>query len=379
MRPWEGQEATYQRASAEEPWYEAGLGGVGRDVSAVSVAKAVLDAEREWVPLDITPLVRAWMRSPNLNHGLVIKAAGQIAVQYQFASSEYWIDPSKRPRLQLHMASTTATPVPTETPREATPTATSTGVPTPSATPTAEATPYRFKLALQQGLGDYEGVEDTYLDAWNQTARMGQDGSLRVRRGGVRSALLRYDLEHLPAEARLARAELKLWTAAASNRGDLGLCAYEMLSPWEENLASWLSSSKGRPWWAPGANGLGEDRDGDVVAEILLSEDEQWVSLDVTEIVREWLAHPEDNHGLFLRGEGETNVEYTFASSQWRRLPRQRPKLLLTFDVEPEVIPAEEEKRDLLPWIGVGAGVVVLVVLLLAGRRVRRRRREVVD
>jgi hypothetical protein len=53
-------------------------------------------------------------------------------------------------------------------------------------------------------------------------------------------------------------------------------------------------------------------------------------TFNVTDLVRQWVAHPETNFGILLRGVGTTNLEYTISSSQNWWLSR-RPKLLVVY------------------------------------------------
>jgi hypothetical protein len=55
----------------------------------------------------------------------------------------------------------------------------------------------------------------------------------------------------------------------------------------------------------------------------------EWVTLDVTNIVRHWREHPAENSGLILKGDATDGMAgYSFASSDYP-LPAARPRLLL--------------------------------------------------
>jgi len=365
-RPWKPKEVTFQRADKEKAWLKEGLAKLGADIAAQPIAQGVLSGEQRWVAFDITKLVQKWVTFPEKNYGLVIKAGGEIAVQYEFLSSEWKLNPALRPKLYVEWEPAPPTPTVTGTPPTPTPTNTPTLTPTSTATPTP--TRERVKIALQQGLANYQGVSDTYLDRWNQSSVMGQNATFSVRQNGIRVGLIRYDLSRVPEDAILLEAKLNLWLAYSSNPGRIVLRAYRLRRPWNESAANWIEADTGEAWASPGAEGM-EDHDPEVVGEAVLEGDQKWISLDISKAVRYWLQHPEKNFGLLLRSEGGVSVEHQFASSQWRQL-HQRPKLLLTYELKPKAVGAEELPRmKPLQWLGIGVFVAVLVLLLLGHRR----------
>ncbi|MFH1085206.1 MAG: DNRLRE domain-containing protein, partial [Chloroflexota bacterium] len=101
----------------------------------------------------------------------------------------------------------------------------------------------------------------------------------------------------------------------------------------------------------------------------------RWVSLDVREAVAQWLTHPEENHGLLVRGQGGAAVEHAFASAQWEQ-PAQRPKLVITYELAPERRLALVERLGPWQWAGLALGPLALVWLLSRGVRLARARQE---
>jgi len=96
---WLDAEATCNQASASATWELPGANGQA-DRDLTPSAAALIDRDRVWRTFDITPLVGAWYAAPSENHGVLLKGAPDISVQYDFASSEY-PDARLRPMLWL--------------------------------------------------------------------------------------------------------------------------------------------------------------------------------------------------------------------------------------------------------------------------------------
>jgi hypothetical protein len=363
---WVATEATYQRASRAAAWYVEGAGGLGSDLLAIATTSVTLDQSGAWVSCDVTNLAQRWVSFPALNYGMALRADSGAAVEYVLASAEAH-PAARRPQLILEWE-----PAPTVTGTPPTPTATATATPTATAAPSPTPTPLIGKVLLQQGLANYRGTRDAWLDSWNQDAATGQEGALIVRWNDLRSALLRFDLAVLPAGANVTQATLSLWSEYASNAGGLTLQAYALRRPWNEDATTWLEADRAVPWGAPGANDLLADRQGRVAGEVAVAGAQQWVNLDVTSAVSAWHKNPAENYGLVLKGQGTVNVEYLFTSAQGP-LPHQRPKLQISYELAaPRQVQAQGSLREALPALGTGLGVLALALLLA---RVARRKK----
>ena len=228
---------------------------------------------------------------------------------------------------------------------------------------------------LQQGLNGYEGVADTYLDAWNWLDPRGQSQLLLVRQGLVRVALLRFEIP--PMEEAIGKATLELWSTAIDGSGELTVRAYVLRRPWDENVANWLAADDGSPWASPGADGAGTDRDTEYIAQGKASSTGAWVSLDITRAVRRWAQDPDANYGLVLQGQMSPRVEYAFCSSQWIETAR-RPKLVMTPGGLLARIQTLTRSEGLGLVVALVAGVVAIALMVLVAyplRRILRSRR----
>ncbi len=140
-RAWKEGQATWVQASNTTAWGQPGaLASSDRFLTPVS--EVTFNSAFTWLEMDVTKAVRAWLRKPANNHGLVIQgftASGGVQVQYRFASSQY-PGVTLRPVLEItYQAPIVGGPVPSPTPT-ANPTQPATATPTPLP-PAPTATP----------------------------------------------------------------------------------------------------------------------------------------------------------------------------------------------------------------------------------------------
>ena len=200
-----------------------------------------------------------------------------------------------------------------------TPTPTSTYTPTPTETPTPKTT----TVHLRQAAGAYQGVQDTYLDAWSPTTNHSADRELAIRSGDVRSALVRFDLSTISAQAMITEATLRFYLLGSSNDSQLPVEAYRLLQPWNTSQSpSWASNSLAAREPSPSARAV-------------LSGKDVWASFNIIALTQEWVAQPQNNFGAILRGVSNVAVEYRTASSEY--IPAElRPELILSYYVGDE-------------------------------------------
>jgi len=222
-------------------------------------------------------------------------------------------------------SSPTPTAVPSPTPTMAlAPPPETTSTPTPSA-PTPGVS---FDLVLRQGEGGYAGASDTYISGWSPNSNYGDKPSMAIRSGDWMAPLIHFDIDQIPQDADVQRATLRLYMSSYSNPNTLSAAAHMVVRLWDELSATWIRATAEESWAAPGAR----DVDGDVVespadsANIDLAG--EWYEFDITDMVRQWVANPEKNHGLLLRGEGAIGVQYNIASSDSASL-NDRPSLTI--------------------------------------------------
>lgn len=99
-RHWDEAQATWYLAAAGSAWGKPGCGDTLSDRSISPVNETVVEQVHAWLTFDITPLAQLWVNSSSRNHGVILRGAGDVPVQYTFPSSDSTSsDMSLRPRL----------------------------------------------------------------------------------------------------------------------------------------------------------------------------------------------------------------------------------------------------------------------------------------
>ena len=194
-----------------------------------------------------------------------------------------------------------------------------------------------FQSYLQEGINGYTGVADTYLYAWQPTLVAGQEETLQVTSGNVRNTLLSFDLSAVPAGAFNIWGGVQLYVTQAPPV-PFQLALYPLLKPWDEESATWYRATENTNWAVPGANALDRDRAALPSADTSLPMD-RWVALDISDLLRDWLADPGSNEGVWLQGLGEPHQSAAFVSSESPDRAHQSPagdRLLLAADAHAE-------------------------------------------
>lgn len=357
MRTWEEARVTWDMAGADSPWVIPGCSGLGIDRVARPESLETLGGIGYRYSLDVTEAVIGWLGDPGSNHGLQVATHSEEPVGYSFASSEHTVT-GYRPALVVTYlevppsATPTASHTPTHTPSltptpslTLTPTATHTDTPSPSVTPTPTSTDTPMEMVLQFGLSPevapgvvYEGASDTYIDSDLPTTPYDIAWYVRVRTGGAVASLIRFDLSPLPPDAYVVSAELGLYPWQRSNSSSLLTGAYRVLRSWVAGEATWERASATEEWGIEGCNGTATDRAGVPVDTVVLGSEGlmQWYSFDVTDLVRDWLADPEDNNGVILRSTGAADVTYRLVAcdNNMRNEKPYRPRLVVRYYAE---------------------------------------------
>ena len=159
-------------------------------------------------------------------------------------------------------------------------------------------------------------TDDTNINLATPNQNNGASGSLFVRNvgsGGVRHGFLRFDLADLDPSRPIAQATLKLWVVTVENAGLVDV--RPVLDPWKE--ATLTAGTVPQP-------GLGS-----AVASFALSaaDGKNFVSVDVTALVHDWLDGTLDNHGIALLPSVLDNVRAELTGKRARAralLPRSR-------------------------------------------------------
>jgi len=128
--------------------------------------------------------------------------------------------------------------------------------------------------------------------------------------------LVRFDLSALPANAVIDSAVMELYLVYAAGENPKSLGIYRVTSAWSESTVTWNTFPTADPW------GLTFSVD---------SVTYQYKSRAITGWASYWQNNPTQNHGVFIRGSGETTYfERTFESKDHME---NRPRLVVNYHI----------------------------------------------
>lgn len=206
---------------------------------------------------------------------------------------------------------------------------------------------------------ELRAVADTYLDYYNPTVNRDGASYLRVSNvvgtekapGPVHSALIKFDLSSIPANAYIRSASLILFSGQTwGELGKLQVDVHRLARPFEETAATWMMATGSQSWGLPGAMHTVLDY---VPAyydrRMLYQHDLPWAEdfspnyyqvpyfgFDVTAAVRHWLANPSQNYGFLVRADRQHSSLlqadlYRFFYFVKRNDPTKGPRLVIAY------------------------------------------------
>ncbi len=139
-------------------------------------------------------------------------------------------------------------------------------------------------------------------------------------------------------------ATLRVYQTSQSNANGLTLASHGVLAPWTDSQANRVQRQSGVNWQVAGM-GAGSDyaAPADGTTE-LTGIGSAWVELDVTAMVRAWIANPADNHGLVLLAQAASgSVNYGVCSELgWSPCAAAQAPVLKVWHYPPPPIPEPE-------------------------------------
>jgi len=187
--------------------------------------------------------------------------------------------------------------------------------PTPSSTPshTATPTPETITQRFQMGANGYAGVQDTSISATYKEERFDTETILLLQKNNELSALVRFDLEIFPRDAVIHKATFVL-NREDNHDSTVMVSIYKLLRHWT-NAATYQMAAPGQPWGQPGALGITDSSSVPLPNASMPIPPNAALQADFGDLVQNWVANPDNNHGVILRVDGD-GVDYAFSSSE---------------------------------------------------------------
>ncbi len=190
------------------------------------------------------------------------------------------------------------------------------------------SSPEEQSIRLQQGLDGFQGFSDTYLSEWQPNQDFHEKTVLALRIDNVMTSLLKVDLSRIPPGSRILEATLH-FARVDPRDPTVWVNAYELLRDWDKN-ATYNRASKNVRWQKPGALGSRDARTTPLNPTPVSVPKGGAATFDLTELVQKWVNDPDQNRGIILRAKSNANKQYSFGSSDARKLAL-RPYLDIRF------------------------------------------------
>jgi hypothetical protein len=96
-------------------------------------------------------------------------------------------------------------------------------------------------------------------------------------------------------------AKLGLYSLDADPCTNMVASSYQLLRPWDNSSATWITATQNITWNVPGANHTLTDRLGQATYTETVRAPYTWYTWDVTSMVQNWVADPATNHGVIVK------------------------------------------------------------------------------
>jgi len=316
-------QATWNSSDSVNGWTGGADGGTKNLAPAESTV--AVGKNHGWVVWSVTNMVQEWVEAPGRNYGMALDPdpAATVDSNRYFASQEH-PEPGLRPQLVITYG---YSPVPgTEPPKEAP------VLPVPVPIGDLDGPVDTFTVLV----GNYEDTivyGGSYSDINYSTVPYIATYTWPEHTVGNRG-FIRWDFSSFPADAVVANATLWLYYVNEDHGGVDNTYTVEVskvsgVRP-DLGFATWNHYDGFSPW--PGGKDGGASAVGDAKSSSTIGKTHRWVSWDITEMVREWVADPEKNFGMAIDSDPSASIgsHRYFASGEYPD-PRLRPRLLVTY------------------------------------------------
>lgn len=171
------------------------------------------------------------------------------------------------------------------------------------------------ELKVFQGRGV---VRDALVDPARADHKLGtvaRDNAIQ-KNEQVGTFLVRFDLDKLPAKAKVAKAMLSFHVWDPSSTGNTKVCAFSVKTPWEEEAVNWQQPAEVKRWKGKKGFTLGTDT-GEAGPGVIVKPDmgsdtvdpPLEYQLDVTDLVRAWQEGKIPNYGMAIAPVPDRSVD----------------------------------------------------------------------
>jgi len=249
--------------------------------------------------VDLTSIVRAWIKGEKTNYGLVLKIPSNQAGRCQFIFGSR--ESASPPTLNLAYSVPARPTSPLQRP-----------------TPTAIPPAYSEVVLSPTGCGyvrwnGYETYDRNFPDPG--ALILSHDLVQPLIEGG----LLGFDLSAIPSRSEIFQASLELYLEAGENPEPIAIRANMMDTPWSQDRVTWASvqGASNRETDAPRGYAV-------------VGTDPGWKSMDVTRILRRWMRNPDWVFGFYLLGSDSSQGPWMrrFSGCGARRT---QPRLIIRY------------------------------------------------
>gem|GEM_PF-2429575 len=328
-------QATWNSSDSSNGW-TGGTDGGAKNIAPAESTVAV-GKKHGWVVWNVTNMVQEWVDAPGTNYGMAIDpdSAATVDSNRYFASQEH-PDLALRPQLVITYGYSPVSG--NEPPPEVS------ALPVPMPVDDLDGPVDTFTVLI----GNYEDTivyGGSYSDINYSTAPFIATYTWPEHTVGNRG-FIRWDLSGFPADAVVANATLWLYYVDEDNGGVDNTYMVEVskvsgVRP-DPGFATWNQYDGFSPW--PGGKDGGASAVGHVKSSSTIGKTHRWVSWDITEMVREWVADPEKNFGMAIDSDPSASrgSNRYFASGEYPD-PRLRPRLLVTYTISRQGAPIEAD------------------------------------
>ncbi len=161
---------------------------------------------------------------------------------------------------------------------------------------------------------ELRAAEDTYI-VYNDNTPKGSETYLAIQSDGNQRALIRFDTTAIPENAVILGSSLRFYTTSQRNTETLTVSAYQMRRAWNAAEATWFRATAADTWGANGAENTESDRYRDADSTVSINQVLKTYEMNVRPMTRQWVANPEINRGLLLKGQSNAYTWYRIASA----------------------------------------------------------------